>query len=114
MPQPTEPNSKESGKAAKTARQPKPESLVPDSFMLAGTIWTVKRVVNHQELGQCHRDTATIELRDGLPRQVEETTFFHELIHAILYTMGVDDNQHTEREIDAAGAFLHQFMLTRR
>ncbi len=62
------------------------------------------------EYGHCDLEAATIRLRKGLPRQMREATFFHELIHAIKFSAG--ETQHDEREVDAFGNLLHQFMVT--
>ena len=85
---------------------------VPASFRLAGIDWRVVHVEGLDELGRCDRDTQTIYLRKGLPKQTLEATFCHELLHAIWWTTGRTD--HDEREIDAAGYLLHQFLTTAR
>ena len=87
---------------------------VPASFVLGGTVWTVEHTEGFENLGQCYRDEALIRLRAGMPTQIAESTFLHELVHAILYSMGVDAEHHDERNIDAASTFLHQFLLTRK
>lgn len=84
---------------------------VPKAFNLAGVRWRVVRVPGLSELGLCDRDTATIRIRAGLPKQIAETTFCHELVHAIKFARGETD--HDEREVDSFGAFLHQFLTTR-
>jgi hypothetical protein len=38
--------------------------------------------------------------------QAAEATFFHELVHAIKFTMG--ETNHDEREVEAFGNLLHQ------
>lgn len=89
----------------------KQRTLVPDTFQLAGTVWTVKREANLDgAIGECHRDKAVILLRTGLSQQIEESTFCHELIHAIKYTMGHTGDKHDEVEVDAMGGLLHQFL----
>jgi hypothetical protein len=60
------------------------------------------------EMGHCNSETATIRLRKGLPAQVKAATFCHELQHAIRYTLGLDE--HDEKEVDAQGNLLHQFL----
>ena len=89
------------------------QSLVPDSFTLAGTVWTVKRVPEYADLGTCARDKATIFLREGMSQQVEETTFLHELVHAIKYMQGIDAEKHDEQEIDSFAYYLHQYLKGR-
>lgn len=85
---------------------------VPKRFMLAGIEWTVEDINHLADLGECERDTATIKLRAGLSPQIRSQTFYHELMHAILFATGLQD--HSEKEVDLMGALLHQFELTRR
>jgi len=89
------------------------KSLVPDSFTLAGTRWEVKREMLTGEMGHCSRDEAIIRLNNKLAGQIEESTFYHELVHAVLFSMGKTGDKHDEEFVDLFGAFLHQFMLTR-
>lgn len=89
---------------------PAPKSLVPDSFTLAATVWTVKRVPEFSDLGRCERDKATIFIREGMPPQVEETTFLHELVHAIKFMQGIDSDKHDEQEVDSFAHYLHQYL----
>lgn len=91
----------------------KPKSLVPDSFMLAGIKWKVIKAKHLTDLGNCEMETATVYLRDGLDEQIEEATFCHELVHAIQFSMGLDGTKHDEREVDAFGLLLHQYLTTR-
>lgn len=43
--------------------------------------------------------------------QAKEQTFYHELVHAVLFTMGKAN--HDEEFVDAFGSYLHQFMKTK-
>ncbi len=83
---------------------------VPETFDLAGTTWRVVDSEGLAEYGHCDLESATIRLRKGLPRQIRESTFCHELIHAIKFSAG--ETGHDEREVDALGNLLHQFMVT--
>lgn len=85
---------------------------VPSEFMLAGIKWRVEDINHLANLGECERDTATIKLRAGLSPQIRAQTFYHELMHAVLYATGLED--HSEKEVDLIGALLHQFELTRK
>lgn len=88
------------------------ETTEPDvvaSFNLAGVRWIVK-LGPLSEMGRCEYDTYTIMLRESLSPQAMATTFYHELVHAILYTMG--KIQHDEEFVDTFGGFLHQFDTT--
>lgn len=57
--------------------------------------------------GMCYPEEHLIRVRKELPKQAKETTFYHELVHAILFTMG--ETNHDEKYVDTFGAFLHQF-----
>jgi hypothetical protein len=52
-----------------------------------------------------------IFVREGLNEQLTQQTFFHELVHAIMFAMG--QTNHDEVFTDAFGTFLHQFEKTR-
>lgn len=81
---------------------------IPKAFTLAGLRWTVEESDAITEMGHCNSETATIRIRTGLSAQVKAATFCHELQHAIRYTLGLDD--HDEKEVDAQGNLLHQFL----
>ena len=86
---------------------------IPATFSLAGVQWKVVDVDHLPDLGNCERDIATINLRSGLSPQIRAATFFHELVHAILYTTGLVDTEHKEKDVDIFGALLHQYELTK-
>ncbi len=83
---------------------------IPKSFQLMGSTWKVEEVPNLGVLGQCLRDTLTIQLRKEIPKTVKETTFCHELHHCFLYQMGI--TEHSEEKVDLMGALLHQYLNT--
>ena len=85
-------------------------SNVVTSFGLAGFDWTVVFVKDLSEYGKCDVNTQTIYIRDGMNEQTTKQTFYHELVHAILFTMG--HMNHDEQYTDAFGVFLHQFHKT--
>lgn len=83
---------------------------IPSQFQLAGIVWTVEFVDGLDMLGLTERDKAKIKLRKGLPRQIAEATFCHELQHAFLFTMGVPEGDHDEKEIEKYAYLLHQYL----
>lgn len=85
---------------------------IPRSFQLAGITWRVVETDAISDMGHCDSEAATIRLRADLPAQVKEATFCHELQHAIRYMAGQSD--HDEREVDAHGNLLHQFLSTKK
>lgn len=84
---------------------------VPLSFYLVGCQWTVKYVEDLTEYGTCDCSTQTIRLRAGMNKTFTEQTFCHELVHAIMFSMG--HTNHDEIFVDAFGALLHQYERTR-
>ena len=84
---------------------------VPKGFSLAGCDWTVKIVEDISEYGTCDYATQTIRLRAGMNKSLTEQTFAHELVHAIMFSMG--HTNHDEIFVDAFGALLHQYEKTK-
>jgi Zn-dependent peptidase ImmA (M78 family) len=85
-------------------------SNVVASFNLAGCQWTVLSVAHMTEMGLCDPETHTIKIRASLPEQAQEATFYHELVHAVLFTMG--KTNHDEEFVDTFGGLLHQYSRT--
>jgi hypothetical protein len=79
---------------------------IPKTFHLAGVEWTVEETEALEELGLTHRDEQLIQLKSNVTKQTKELAFFHEIVHAIKFTMGEDE--HNEIHTDAFGHFLHQ------
>ena len=79
---------------------------VATSFYLAGCKWTVCFNKDITEMGTCNPLTYEIIIKDNMTPQAAEATFFHELVHAIKFTMG--ETNHDEREVEAFGNLLHQ------
>ena len=79
---------------------------VATSFYLAGCKWTFCFNKDITEMGTCNPLTYEIIIKDNMTPQAAEATFFHELVHAIKFTMG--ETNHDEREVEAFGNLLHQ------
>jgi hypothetical protein len=86
--------------------------MIPKTFNLAGCKWTVKMVEEMTDLGRCDPATFTIYIKKGLNPSYAEQTFYHELTHAIMFTMG--RNEHDEVFVDCFGVFLHQFNRSKK
>lgn len=80
--------------------------------MLAGVEWTVEESDHISDMGHCDGEAAVIRLRKDLSPQMKAATFCHELGHAIRFAAGIPQEQHDEREIDAQGNLLFQFLIT--
>jgi len=87
------------------------KAAIPMSFYLVGCQWNVKYVEDLSEYGKCDCATQIIYLRTGMNKNFTEQTFFHELVHAIMFAMG--HTQHDEVFVDAFGALLHQYERTK-
>lgn len=90
------------------------KSTKPDmatSFNLAGSKWVVTYLPHMEELGKCDPEKQTIFIRMDMNKQTTEQTFYHELVHAIMFTMG--KLNHDEEFVDTFGAFLHQYQVTK-
>ena len=91
---------------------------IPTTFQLDGQTWHVVQdkdlLANEGEYGSCHEVSNTIRLQaEGVvPRTRVETTFLHELLHAIFYELGQTTLTSDEKLIDSLSALLHQALNT--
>lgn len=88
-----------------------PKQTIPSAFQLAGFDWTIKFIPDLSEYGRCDSNIQVIYIREGMNEQMTQQTFYHELVHAIMFAMG--HTSHDEIFTDAFGAFLHQFEKTK-
>lgn len=82
---------------------------IPKFFQLAGIKWTVEETSAMNEMGHCDPDGAVIRIKAGLSKQAKESTFCHELQHAIRFATG-KRTDHDEVEVEAQALMLHQFL----
>lgn len=75
-------------------------------FNLAGVTWTVGES-EMVDLGHTDMAAARIVINKSLTGQSRDVTFYHELVHAILFTMG--ETNHDERFVEAFGQLLYQY-----
>ena len=77
-----------------------------NEFKLAGMTW---KIVDNEmpDLGCSLPDTCTILLSNKLKGQEREVTLLHEVVHAILFTMGERD--HDERFVEGFAQLLYQY-----
>ncbi len=87
--------------------------IIPNSFTLAGMKWKVKYEEIAGEHGRTDLTKYVITIHPKYPQPIMEQTFCHELVHAIKFTMG-DSGPHDEKEVDAFGYLLHQYLVTAR
>lgn len=84
---------------------------IPKSFQLGGTTWKVEIAETLPGcMGLCNNQEAKITILKGLSKDVKEQTFCHELVHAIMFSMGKPSEAHDEVFVDGFGTFLHQYL----
>jgi len=89
--------------------------VIPEEFYLAGRRWKVIIAdLNGEEMGLCDTNTCTIKLDSENEDEEMEDTFFHELIHAVKYTLGWKDNKKNHHECDSLGGIIMQFTNTKK
>jgi predicted SprT family Zn-dependent metalloprotease len=88
-----------------------PKPTVAASFTLAGFNWSVRFIEGLSEYGICDPTNQEIRLRAGMNEQMTHQTFYHELVHAIMFTMG--KTNHDEEFTDVFGSLLHQYERTK-
>jgi len=75
-------------------------------FKLAGITWVVKRTPM-ADLGSTNPDESVILINDKLEGQSYDVTLMHEIVHAILFTMG--ERNHDERFVEGFAQLLYQY-----
>lgn len=86
-------------------------SQIVSTFQLAGYDWEVHLTEEMPTMmGYCDMERCQIKIRDGMPYQTTQATFYHELVHAILFTMG--KMNHDEEFVDGFANLLYQFQRT--
>lgn len=86
-------------------------SELVSTFQLAGYEWEVHLTDEMPTMmGYCDLERCQIKIRAGMPHQAAQATFYHELVHAILFTMG--KMNHDEEFVDGFANLLYQFQRT--
>jgi len=75
-------------------------------FKLAGITWIIKRT-SMADLGSTNPDESVILINDKLEGQSYDVTLMHEVVHAILFTMG--ERNHDERFVEGFAQLLYQY-----
>lgn len=76
-------------------------------FKLAGAEWTIKYNDTIHDLGRTDPETFTIYVNTKQPKQGQEMALAHEVVHAILFTMGKRD--HDEEFVEGFAQLLYQY-----
>lgn len=82
---------------------------IPKKFKLGGVTWKVEEVdALGGSFGQTELWDAKITIVGHLKPDVKAQTFLHELIHAVLFSMG--KRNHDEELVDGMATLLHQYL----
>ena len=91
---------------------------IPSKFSLGGRTWTVEFVDLIDDdvnvLGSTDSDQCLIQLKAGLVGELADHTFYHELVHAMFFTMGWSSANKSEGKVDALGNLLYQYLRSKR
>lgn len=88
---------------------------IPSRFSLGGLEWTVryKNLKSQGVQGLCHFSDCRVEIHIGLRKDMKEQVFLHELMHAVLYTVGSPEYRN-EQLVDTTAHALLQVAKTSR
>ncbi len=89
--------------------------IIPKQFQLFGETIKVKQVVKvdkENSLGEFSPETNTIKIKKSLQQDQKESTFYHELMHCLVLSLGYDKLYNDEVFIDTMGKGLHQILNT--
>lgn len=99
-------------------------TAIPREFQLAGKVWTVEEVApevlakyadeDETIFGVCLFYESRILIQHGLSPQEKAHTFLHELMHAMLSTLGWRKLNEDEDRVDALAGVLHQFLKSKK
>lgn len=83
---------------------------IPTKLKIGGVIYKVKKTSNlflgNDYRGECLNSDLTINIRPTLEKQIQDTTFLHEMLHAIYFNLGY--KEHDEKKIDELANALYQ------
>jgi Zn-dependent peptidase ImmA (M78 family) len=78
----------------------------PKKFKLAGMDWVLVESET-DALGFTDPDSCRIVINKKLEGQLKDVTVYHELVHAIMFTMG--ERSHDERFVEGFAQLLYQY-----
>ena len=76
-------------------------------FKLAGADWVIKYSPDISDLGRSDPDNCVIYINTRQSEQGQSLSLAHEIVHAIMFTMGERD--HDERFVEGFAQLLHQY-----
>jgi hypothetical protein len=92
---------------------------IPRTFELGGRTWQVEYREEPEPgepttMGMCQSHEAMILLKEGMTPDETQHTFYHELCHAICYTLGWEKLNMDEDRIDALGGLIYQYLKRKK
>ena len=84
---------------------------IPKKLDILGVEYQIKQIrcVSRFDArkGEIDYLTHTVTIDEELPEDAKEETLLHEVIHAILERLGLDDNENNEQVVSGLAAVLH-------
>jgi hypothetical protein len=71
---------------------------IPSRVKIGPGYWAVAYAPLNEAYGLCDEERRTILIRQGMDPMMTQVTLWHEMIHAMLYTLGFP--KHNERVVD--------------
>lgn len=92
--------------------------MIPKRFTLVNREYRVQKMAKDvaeagEQFGDCDRAQGLIRVKFDNQKNAEHT-FYHELVHALLWTTTKPKLSKNEAFVDSLGAALHQYMQTRK
>ena len=81
-------------------------SPLPCSVQIGPFTYEVRPTNNEDIIGETHNEELRIEIREGLPPQLEKETLLHEILHAIFFTLGLKTKMDEERIVETVSPIL--------
>ena len=86
---------------------------IPNRLKVGGKIYTVEKTdkltIGDRFMGECIYTELAIRIVPCKAKQMEEVTFLHEMVHAILNHLGYTN--HNEKKIDELANALHMIIV---
>ena len=90
-----------------------------NEFTLGGVKWTIKidesRLDDLKLLGLCEFPKSLISIYEkGIHKSLIEQTIYHEVVHAILESMGENELSSNDKFVQNFAILLHQFEISKK
>lgn len=89
--------------------------MIPSKVKIGSTEWQViysDYLSDDQCHGKCYQEKHEIHIADSLTEEAKEETFIHELLHALCYFSGIQDEEKLDEEAicNRLGYILHSVL----